>query len=418
MIILGENVYFNNGYKQNSNTLIVGAPGTGKSRGFVIPNLCEANNESIILLDPKGELYNITREMMEKKGYQIKVLDFDHPEQSPTSYNPLAFIKTQDDVIKFSSILVTEQKNSKADPFWPLSSQMLCNAITDYLIAFRPTEQQTLSSIQKLLAVAVPGDSSYEKSKLDVIFEALPDNAWCKSQYALVRNSADRTLKSIVISLAAEICGLLTPEIVSLTSKNDINPQSFCEKKTILYVKCSDTDRSKDKLVAIFFSQLIHELYLIADQSSIRSLPRPVHIILDDMGANLQIPNLDCLISTSRGRDISFSLILQSFGQLKKNYIDYTSIISSCNNLVFLGSNDIETCQDIATRLNKPLNDVLYKEKGTIFVFRQGEKKPFTTRTYDLTKHPLYNELSTPYTPQQSNPKNIEKGEIENYDEF
>lgn len=64
------------------------------------------------------------------------------------------------------------------------------------------------------------------------------------------------------------------------------------------------------------------------------------------------------------------------------------------------------------------LNDVLYKEKGTIFVFRQGEKKPFTTRTYDLTKHPLYNELSTPYTPQQSNPKNIEKGEIENYDEF
>ena len=60
MIILGENTFFNNGYKQNANNLIIGAPGTGKSRGFVIPNLCEANNESLLVLDPKGELYSIT----------------------------------------------------------------------------------------------------------------------------------------------------------------------------------------------------------------------------------------------------------------------------------------------------------------------------------------------------------------------
>jgi type IV secretion system protein VirD4 len=168
----------------------------------------------------------------------------------------------------------------------------------------------------------------------------------------------------------------------------------------------------------MFFSQFTRELYQIADRTPNRSLPHPVHIILDDMGANLQIPNLDCLISTSRGRDISFSIILQSFGQLKKNYIDYTSIISSCNNLVFLGSNDIETCQDIAIRLNKPLNEVLYKEQGTIFVFQQGAKKPFTTKIYDLTKHPLYNELSAPYTTPETTKRTIEKGEVENYDEI
>ncbi len=416
MIILGENVYFNNSYKQNANNLIIGAPGTGKSRGFVVPNLCESSNESIIVLDPKGEIYNITCEMMAKKGYQIEVLDFDKPEQSPTNYNPLAFIKTQDDVIRFSTIMTAEQKNSKSDPFWPLSSQILCNALVGYLISFRPQHQQVLKSIQKLLAVACPETSMAESSKLDAIFNSLPDNTWCKSQYILIKNTADRTLKSIVISLASEFCGLLTPEIISLTCKNNIDPKNFCDKKTILYVKCSDTDRSKDKLVAMFFSQFIRELYLIADQNSNRSLPRPVHIILDDMGANLQIPNLDCLISTSRGRDISFSLILQSFGQLKKNYTDYTSIISSCNNLVFLGSNDIETCQDIATRLNKPLNEVLYKEQGTIFVFQQGKKKPFTTKTYNLKNHSLYSELSNPYINPQTSKKSIDKGEFEKYD--
>lgn len=400
MIILGENNYFENEYKQNANNIIIGAPGSGKSRGFVIPNLCEAYDESLIVLDPKGELYNITHGMMAEKNYQIKVLDFDNPDSSPTHYNPLAFIRTQDDIIKFSSIIVADQKNNCADQFWPLSAQILCNAITSYLLSFRTPKDQVLKSIEKLLAVAVPDDSyTTSKSKLDKIIEGVPDEkAWCKTQYAIVRNSAERTFKSVVISLAAEICGLLSKEITELTSKNEIDAKSFCSQKTILYVKCSDTDRSRDKLVALFFSQFIQELYLEADKAPSRSLPRPVHIILDDMGANLKIPNLDCMIATSRGRDISFSIILQSFGQLKKNYVDYTSIISSCNNMVFLGSNDIDTCQDIATRLNKPLSDVLYKEKNTIFIFSQGEKKPIVSRTYDLTKHPLYESLSSPYT--------------------
>lgn len=397
MIILGENTFFNNGYKQNANNLIIGAPGTGKSRGYVIPNLCEADNESLLVLDPKGELYSVTHKMMKKKGYKIQVLDFDKPDQSPTYYNPLAFIKTQEDVIKFSTIMCADQKNSKADPFWSQSAQILCNALTDYLVSFRPANQQVLTSIEKLLRVAVPSDMT-NKAKLDKVFEELETTPWCRAQYELVRNSADRTMKSIVISLAAEFCGLLTPEINTLTSKNTIDPEAFCNQKTILYVKCSDTDRSKDKLVALFFSQMIHEIYLLADNSPNRSLARPIHIILDDMGANLQIPSLDCIIATSRGRDISFSLILQSFGQLKKNYIDYTSIISSCNNLVFLGSNDIETCKDIATRLNRPLSDVLYKEKTTIFIFQQGERKPITTKVYDLKKHPRYKQLSSPYT--------------------
>lgn len=404
MIILGENTFFNNGYKQNANNLIIGAPGTGKSRGFVIPNLCEADNESLLVLDPKGEIYSITHEMMKHKGYKVQVLDFDNPMKSQIFYNPLSFIKTQDDVIKFSSVIVANQMERCNDVFWPLSAEILCNALTSYLVSYRPEAQQNMKSIEKLLRVSMALDIQDGTTKLDKIFECIPEtDPWCRAQYSLIQNAADKTIRSIVISLAAEFCGLLTPEIINLTSRNTLNPQSFCDEKTILYVKCSDTDRSKDKLVSIFFSQFLHEIYSIADNSPSRSLSRPVHIILDDMGANLKIPSLDCMISTSRGRDISFSIILQSFGQLKKNYEDYTSIVSSCNNLVFLGSNDVETCNDIATRLNRPLNDVLYKSKNEIYVFKQGDRKPIITKVYDLTKHPRYNELSSPYTSPMKN---------------
>ncbi len=416
MIILGENTFFNNGYKENANNLVIGAPGTGKSRGFVIPNLCEANNESILLLDPKGELYNITHKMMAKKGYKILVIDFEQPEKSPNYYNPLSFIKSQDDVVKFSSIMVTDKSRTTADPFWPQASTILCNALTDYLVSYRPKEQQVLSSIEKLLRAASPHEYDDEaKTRLDVVFNNIADAApWCRSQYTLVRNSAARTMKSVIVSLAAEFCPLLTPEIIELTSKNTIDPKTTCDQKTIVYVKCSDTDRSKDKLVALFFTQFINEVYKLADKSPSGSLPRPLHIILDDMGANLTIPDLDCKIATSRGRDISFSLILQSFGQLKKNYIDYTSIVSSCNNLIFLGSNDIETCRDIATRLNKPLTEALYKEKDTVFIFQQGKKSPITTKVYNLKKHPHFKDLSSPYTtPPNRNKKATLDCEVE-----
>ena len=144
--------------------------------------------------------------------------------------------------------------------------------------------------------------------------------------------------------------------------------------------------------MALFFMQLFQGLYRIADTAPSHVLPRPVHILLDDVGANLKIPNMDGIIATSRGRGISLSLILQSIGQLKRQYEDYMSILNSCNNIVFLGGNDIDTCREMAMRLDKPLCDVLYKAPRVIYVFRQG-CRPIMTTVYDLKKHPQYASL-------------------------
>ena len=183
--------------------------------------------------------------------------------------------------------------------------------------------------------------------------------------------------------------GLMTPQMTEMMSRNDLDIPSLCCDKTVLYVKCSDVDRSKDKLVEIFFMQLFQELYRLADCDPSHTLPRPMHILLDDVGANLRIPNMDGIIATARGRGISLSLVLQSIGQLKRQYTDYTSILNSCNTVVFLGGSDIETCREMAERLDRPLADVLYKAPQVIYVFRQGSK-PIITEVYDLKSHPDY----------------------------
>lgn len=401
MIILGENACFEGGFVDNTNTLLIGAPGTGKTRSFVLPNLMSSEEESIVVLDPKGEIYDISGELMREKGYNVRVLDFINPENSDIHYNPIHYCRNDNDIIKFSRIIVEDQQQRTADAFWPLSSQMLCNAFVGFLKEFRSERDHTLSAVKKLITAATVCEENPEKtkSKVDLIFEEARNqnpSSWACGQYAIIRNAAAKTQKSVVISLAAEFCGFLTPQIAELTDYDDLDLPDFCQNKSIIYVKCSDIDRSKDKLIAIFFTQLFGELYNMADRSKGHSLPRGVKVILDDMGANLKIPNLDGIISTARGRRISISIILQSMGQLKRQYPDYTSIVNSCNNVVFLGGSDLETCREMAERLNRPLDNVLYKDKNTIFVFRQGEK-PIVTTPYNLKAHPYYSQLNRPY---------------------
>ena len=401
MMILGENACYENGFVDNTNTILIGAPGTGKTRSYVLPNLMSGEDESFVVLDPKGEIYDISAELMREKGYEVYSLDFAEPEKSDLHYNPISYCRTEEDIIKFSQILVDEQQNRTVDAFWGFSSQILCNALVGFVKNHRPEKDQTLSAIMRLLQAATVTEDSPEKnpSKLDRLFASVKEldpDSWAYSQYDLVSKAAGRTQKSIVITLVSTFCGFLTPQISELTRYNDLDIAGLCKRKTALYVKCSDIDRSKDKLIATFFTQLFQELYRIADRSDTHSLPRAVRVMLDDVGANLKIPNLDSVISTSRGRRISLSIILQSVGQLKRQYSDYTSIINSCNNVVFLGGSDIETCQEMAQRLNRPLASVLYKERETIFVFRQGEK-PIVTKTYNLKSHPYYSRLKSPY---------------------
>jgi len=397
MRILGNNVQIENGCVDNANTVLIGAPGTGKTRSYVLPNLMSAESESLVVLDPKGEIYDMTASLMADKGYKVLSLDFVTPEQSGINYNPLEYCRDEEDIIKLSRLLTDDQMKRTTDVFWPLTAQILCNALIGYLKKYRPKHNQHFGSIVRLLRSATVSEDNCDEalSKLDMIFREVGQKdykSWALSQYDLVKRAAGKTQKSIIISLIATFSGWMTPQMTEMMSANTLDIESLCKDKTVLFVKCSDTDRSKDTLVALFFMQLFQELYRIADSDPSHALARPLHIILDDVGANLKIPNMDSIISTSRGRGISISIILQSVGQLKKQYEDYTSILNSCSNVVFLGGSDIETCKEIATRLDKPLYDVLYKAQNVIFVFRQGHK-PITTTVYDLTSHSQYPKL-------------------------
>ena len=397
-MILAENVYLEKRFKSNQNVLVLGVPGSGKSRGHVLPNLMEMDS-SFLILDPKGELYDISEEMLQKRGYRVDCIDFDEPLKTKSFYNPLMHIHSEEDIIKLSSLLVGGQKKYCKDPFWPDSSAILANALIGYLYTECREEDRNLGNVLNLLKqMDALAASNGRESTLDIMFETVKKhtpNSFALEQYELLTKCAasEKTLSSIIISLIATFSSTMTKGIKYLTSKDTVNFKKMGHIKTALFVKSSDTDRSKDVLVSMLFQQAMDELCKEADSLPNHCLPVHVHLFLDDFGTNLTIDRFDALIAGMRSREISCSVVIQSEGQLRAMYgSSWSTLLGSCRSYVFLGSNDLETCKAISVRMNVPLDDILYKSQDDILVFTQG-CKPQKAKRYDLRQHLLYPQL-------------------------
>ena len=130
-----------------------GGSGAGKSASFVIPNALQLLG-SYVFTDPKGELYDKTAGYFKAKGYDIKVLNLVHPQNSD-GYNPLHHINNEIDVDIIANTIVKGQGEGKSsDPFWDDMGEMLMKALIYYLKAVRPLEEQSLASCSELVRTA------------------------------------------------------------------------------------------------------------------------------------------------------------------------------------------------------------------------------------------------------------------------
>lgn len=394
---LAEGVKASDGYKENRNTLVVGSPGTGKTRGHVIPGIISGDS-SMIVLDPKGEVYDMTADLMRIRGFRVQCIDFDTPWETSTFYNPLLHIRAGknmgEDIIKLTSILTREQTIRGGDIFWSQAAQLLANSIISYLIEECNDEDITLKSVMKLIRQMDRGRDSVLHMLMMNLKQKKPDS-FAVNQYELLMTCSDseKTFSSIIISLVTTFSEIMSESICHLTKKNTIDFRTLGSEKTILYVKSSDTDRSKDILVSMFFQQAFDELCHYADEQKRHCLKEHVHVFMDDFGTNLRLEGFPNYIAGMRSREISCSVILQSESQLKNMFpVSWATIMASCKNYVFLGSNDLDTCREISYRINRPLQEVLYKEFDDIYVFIQG-KRPQICKRYDLKRHKLYEQI-------------------------
>ena len=409
-------------HKRNLNVLVVGGSGAGKSRTYAIPNIMQCNC-SMVITDPKAELLRKTGGVLERNGYEVRVFDSINPETS-WCYNPFAYVRDDKDVLKLINNLIrntTPKGAQSSDPFWEKSETALLQALMLYLLHEAPPEEQNFPMIMEMLGSAqVKEDDEDYQSPLDILFERLemrdPESIAVK-QYAIYKQAAGKTAKSILISVGVRLAAFNLKQIANLTCTDELDLYSIGEKKVALFCCIPDADTSMNYLVGMIYSNLFQTLYYVADRKYGGRLPIPVHCIMDEW-PNVALPDdFDKILATMRSRGISCSIIIQNIAQMKALFKDsYESLIGNCDEFLYLGGNEKEGHKYVSELLGKETLDtntygqtkgrsgsysVNYQQTGRelltpdeirlldnrkAILFIRGER-PIMDDKYDLKKH-------------------------------
>ena len=394
-LILAQNQYYDlNCYKTqlNNNVLVVGSPGSGKTRSIVSPNILQAAG-SYIIADPKGNLYGKYADYLRAKGYSVRKLNFADPTDPETcTYNFFHYIQNDQDVLKLAHMLIKTGDSGKmsftGDPFWDDAGELLLVALISYLFHHIGEQGCTLEAVLWMIqSCELDEYDTSIKNPLDYVFDEIGDkdpNDFAYCSYMRFRQAAGRTLKSILITLSAKLAVFDTEDLRHLFAEDSVDITGVGKRKTALFVVVSDSDRSMDPMANLFFTQAINELCRVADGMPGQRLPVDVRFILDDFATNVRIGEFPRMIASIRSRGISTMLIIQAESQLRNAYgEDWRTIIGSCDTYVYLGGNDVETAQNVAQRANVPTSRILNMPVGRNWIFRRGQQ-PVEAKNFDL----------------------------------
>ena len=351
-------------HRRNLNVLVCGGSGAGKTRFYAKPNIMNANT-SFVVLDPKGELLRDTGNLLEEKGYDIKVLDLINMERSHC-YNPFVYLKEDNDIQRLVTNLFknTTPKGSKSqDPFWDQAAMMLLLALVFYLHYEAPPEEQNFSMVMDMIrAGEVKEDDDSYVSALDGLFDRLrfrnPEHIALK-YYRNYRSGSGKTLKSIQITLISRLEKFNLETLAGITQTDELELQMIGERKTAIFAVIPDNDSSFNFIVGMLYTQLFQQLYHQADFVHGGRLPVHVHFVMDEF-ANVALPDeFDKLLSTMRSREISVSIIIQNLAQLKALFEkQWESIVGNCDEFLYLGGNEQSTHEYVSKLLGKETIDM------------------------------------------------------------
>ena len=424
-IMLGRNK--NPKYNINKNVLVIGGSGSGKTRFHIKPNLMQMN-ASYIVTDPKGTVLIECGKMLQRGGYEIKVLNTIDFKQS-MRYNPFRYIRSENDILKLVNCIMenTKGEDSKGgEDFWAKAEALYYQALIAYIWYEAPEEEKNMTTLLEMLnASEVREEDETFKNAVDLMFESLEKQNpqhFAVRQYKKYKLAAGKTAKSILISCGARMAPFDIKEVRELMEGDDLELEKLGDRKTALFCVVSDVDTTFNFIAAMVYTQMFNVLCDKALENG-GALKHHVTCLLDEF-ANQKIPNFQHLISVIRSREISAHIVVQTQSQLKALYKDHAeTIIGNCSCVLFLGGKERSTLKEISETLGRETIDlyntsdtrgsqrsmgVNYQKLGKELMstdelaVMDGGKcilqvqgvRPFFSDKYDITKHPQYKYLS------------------------
>jgi type IV secretion system protein VirD4 len=338
--------------KSNLNVAVFGPPGTGKSAGYIKNNIMQAviSGWSIVITDPKGEMFKEYAVWLEKRGYIVKIFNLKDMLNSDR-WNPLLEVHDGISAQDFCNVIMSStsapaRKGGDKD-FWEIAELNLLKAMVLYVVNELSPEQRNLGVLYTMLA---SGDSR----QLDQVFSVLPMDHPAKMPYNLFCESTGTVRTGVIMGLGNRLGVFqekLVRELTAVSNKNEsIDLTLPGKKKCAYFCVMPDSKSTFDFLASLFFSFFFMDLMDLADSNKSNKLDVPVNFLLDEFCNIPAIPDFTKKLSTMRSRGIACSIIFQNIPQLKSRYPYemWEIILGDCDYWLLLGSKELDTSKYIS----------------------------------------------------------------------
>ena len=352
----GKEIWVDNGEYHN---LVIGSTGSGKTQTIVKPmvNLLAKKGESMIITDPKGEIYKYSASYLKERGYNIIVLNFREPQRG-NSWNPLTLpykyytSGNQDKAIELLNdvalnILYDPSNKSESD-FWEKSAADYFSGLALGLMEDAKEREVNLNSINYMSAV---GEERYATSNYIKEYFGLKGEKSTPYIFATSTiNAPNDTKGGLLATFRQKIRNFSTGEALSeMLSYSDFDMRKIGEGKTAIFMIIHDEKKTYHSLMTIFIKQCYETLIDVAQENG-GKLPIRTNFILDEFANMPPLKDVDAMVSAARSRDIRFTFIIQNFAQLNDVYGDNVAEIikGNCGNLVYLISTEMKALEEIS----------------------------------------------------------------------
>ena len=362
-----KTVWVDNGGYHN---LVIGSTGAGKTQTTVLPmvNLLAKHDESMIITDPKGEIYENTAEYLKSLGYNIVLLNFRDPQQG-NAWNPMYLpyslykdgnIDKSIELLEDLAANILHDPSAKGqDPFWENTSADYFAGLACALFEDATSDEINLNSISLMTTVGEEklANTTYIKDYFS--YKDPGSTAYTKASSTLM---APSDTKGSILSVFKQKIQLFASRanLSEMLSNNDFDMRDIGKKKTAVFIVIQDEKTTYHSLVTIFLKQCYETLISVAQEEG-GKLPYRTNFILDEFANMPPLKDVTTMVTAARSRNIRFTLIIQNFAQLYEVYgkENGETIKGNCGNIVYLISTELSALEEIS----KMCGEVKSKEK-------------------------------------------------------
>lgn len=380
---MGENLYIDDSV---TNNMVIGITRSGKGEIYVLPSIDvysrAEKKTSLVVTDPKMELYKSSKETLEKRGYEVHLLNLDDPLHS-MGFNPLSLsagLYLEGDygnaellIQAFTFSLFNSDKPLGGDSFWQDTSSNLLSALIlahmeDCVRLDEEESERTgkechenlkkinmysvLNTFTELARMHDADDP--DLSALDLYFNSRPAMNRAKLKYAGIEIAGKRTKGSVFATMLSKLNIFTFENIAKMTAEStlDLERIGFDDRPIAVFIGIPDYDKSTHFLASTFIRQLYFILAKRATNSMSGKCTNWVKIIADEFGNIPAIESMENIITVCLGRNISFDLYVQSYSQLDKLYENNAKTIKgNCGNHIYIQTEDEETAESFSKLL-------------------------------------------------------------------